>query len=429
MLKQLLSIFRKPVDEKGDALTPLSFEEATELAQHGDVDKRTQVAEREDTKPELLYFLADDDEPSVRRKIAANPNTPRQADRLLAEDVDDDVRSDLAVKISRLVPGLSSGENEALRDLTFEILGVLAQDQLPRVREIVAEELKFATEAPLVLIRRLAIDLDLIVSAPILEYSGLLSDNELMEIISANPIEGALSAIARREDVSEQISDAIVSARDDPAVAELLANPSSQIREETLDQIIDRAPEVPPWHEPLVQRPRLSQEAIRRIATFVSSSLLTTLVERSDLDAGTAEIVQENVRKRLQESDEDPAAAEQRRAEMLFDRGRLDDGAVAAAAEAGQREFVVKSLSLLAKRPPDLIRRMLDSRTGKAIAALCWKSDLSAPTATAVQRHIATVPEQTLVVDGGGDSYPLTDDEMNWFIDYYQNGDADVVSL
>ena len=429
MLKELLKIFRKPVDEKGEDLPPLTFNEAKEIAQRGAPDKRAQVAEREDTKPELLYFLADDDEAVVRRRIAANPNTPLQADRLLAEDIDDDVRCELAVKISRLVPGLSAGETEALQDLTFEILDVLAQDQLPRVREIVAEELKFATDAPIVLIRRLAIDLDLIVLAPILEYSALLSDEELLEIISAPPVDGALSTIARRDGVSGQVADAIVSARDDPAVTELLANPSSQIREETLDQIIDRAPEVPPWHEPLVQRPQLSQEAIRRIATFVSSSLLTTLVERSDLDEETAKIVQENVQRRLQESDEDPDSAEQRRAEMLFDRGRLDDATVSTAAEEGQREFVVTALSLLAKLPTDLVRRVLDSRAGKAVAALCWKSDLSVVTATAVQRHIAAVTEQTLVVDGGGDSYPLTDAEMDWFIDYFQNGESEVVSL
>ena len=235
MLKELLKIFRKPTDDKGDDLLPLSFDEATEIAQHGDAEKRAQVAERADTQPELLYFLADDDEAAVRRKIAANPNTPRQADRLLAEDGDDQVRCELAAKISRLVPGLSAGETEALQDLTFEILDVLAQDQLPRVREIVAEELKFATDAPIVLIRRLAIDLDLIVSAPILEYSSMLTDDELLEIISANPIDGALDAIGRRDEVSPQVSDAIVSARDDPAVTELLANPSSQIREETLD--------------------------------------------------------------------------------------------------------------------------------------------------------------------------------------------------
>ena len=429
MLKELLKIFRKPTDDKGDDLPQLSFDEATEIAQHGDAEKRAQVAERDDTQPELLYFLADDDEAAVRRKIAANPNTPRQADRLLAEDGDDQVRCELAVKISRLVPGLSAGETEALQDLTFEILDVLAQDQLPRVREIVAEELKFATDAPIVLIRRLAIDLDLIVSAPILEYSSMLTDDELLEIISANPIDGALNAIARRDEVSPQVSDAIVSALDDPAVTELLANPSSQIREETLDQIIDRAPEVPPWHEPLVQRPQLSQDAIRRIASFVSSSLLTTLVERSDLDEETAKIVQENVQRRLQETDDDPEAAEQRRAEMLFDRGRLDDQSIITAAEAGQRAFVIKALSLLAKCPADVARRMLDSRTGRVVAALCWKADLSMLTATAVQRHIAAVPEQTLVVDGGGNSYPLTETEMDWFVDYFQNGESEVVSL
>ena len=63
------------------------------------------------------------------------------------------------------------------------------------------------------------------------------------------------------------------------------------------------------------------------------------------------------------------------------------------------------------------------------IVDLCWKSDLNVTTVTTVQRHIATFSEQTLVVDGGGESYPLTDDEMNWFIDCYQNGDADVVSF
>ena len=177
---------------------------------------------------------------------------------------------------------------------------------------------------------------------------------------------------------------------------------------------------MPPWHEPLVQRPQLSQDAIRRIASFVSSSLLATLVERSDLDEETAKIVQENVQRRLQETDDDPEAAEQRRAEMLFDRGRLDDQSIITAAEAGQRAFVIKALSLLAKCPADVARRMLDSRTGRVVAALCWKADLSMLTATAVQRHIAAVPEQTLVVDGGGNSYPLTETEMDWFVDYFR---------
>ena len=91
--------------------------------------------------------------------------------------------------------------------------------------------------------------------------------------------------------------------------------------------------------------------------------------------------------------------------------------------------FVVTALCLLAKCPPDVVRRMLDSRTGKAVAALCWKADLSMLTAAAVQSHIATIPEQTRVVGGGGNSDPLTETEMEWFVDFFQKGESEVVSL
>jgi len=72
---------------------------------------------------------------------------------------------------------------------------------------------------------------------------------------------------------------------------------------------------------------------------------------------------------------------------------------------------------------------MLDSRTGKAVAALCWKADLSMLTAAAVQSHIATIPEQTRVVGGDGNSDPLTETEMEWFVDFFQKGESEVVSL
>ena len=72
---------------------------------------------------------------------------------------------------------------------------------------------------------------------------------------------------------------------------------------------------------------------------------------------------------------------------------------------------------------------MLDARTGQAVAALCWKADLSMLTATAVQSHIAAVPEQTRVVDGGGNSYPLTEPGMEWFVDFFQKGESEVISL
>lgn len=126
----------------------ISYKDAKKIAKDKNPQVRSELAEREDVTPEILYFMAEDKAPEVRRKVAANTATPHQADFILASDTDDEVRCDLALKIGRLIPGLSKKESERLQDLAFEILNILAQDQLPRVRAIIAEEIKHATNVP-----------------------------------------------------------------------------------------------------------------------------------------------------------------------------------------------------------------------------------------------------------------------------------------
>ena len=60
------------------------------------------------------------------------------------------------------------------------------------MRQIIAEEIKHATGAPRDVVMRLARDVELIVAAPILEYSPLLTDSELLEVIAAGVVEGGL---------------------------------------------------------------------------------------------------------------------------------------------------------------------------------------------------------------------------------------------
>ncbi len=194
---------------------------------------RRTLARRPDLSPEILYFLADDPAPQVRRQIAGNDAAPAQADFHLAGDADPSVRGDLAQKIARLAPGLSSDEQDRLRRITYETLELLARDQITRVRQILAEALKDVAFAPPQVIRQLAHDSDLAVASPILEYSPVLSDEDLLEIIQGSPVTGALSAISRRRTVGPSIAEGIARTDDIDAIAILLANPSAQIREET----------------------------------------------------------------------------------------------------------------------------------------------------------------------------------------------------
>ncbi|MDP7548270.1 MAG: hypothetical protein QGF20_13340, partial [Alphaproteobacteria bacterium] len=119
-----------------------------QLLAASDLAARLQLAGAPDTRPEILYYLASDESDAVRQAVAANPATPVQADQMLSEDADEDVRADLALKIARLLPDMPHDEQEKVRELTFDTLKRLASDQLPRVRALLAEELKSSRHVP-----------------------------------------------------------------------------------------------------------------------------------------------------------------------------------------------------------------------------------------------------------------------------------------
>ena len=100
------------------------------------------LAQRSDAGPDVLHYLAGHGAPATRAAVAANPAAPAVTNRLLADDDDEDVRAELAVKIARLMPGLSERESSHVFALTIETLECLARDAAVRVRAILAEEIK-----------------------------------------------------------------------------------------------------------------------------------------------------------------------------------------------------------------------------------------------------------------------------------------------
>ena len=271
----------------------ISYEEAKRLARDGDPKVRARLADRDDIRPEILYFLAEDDSPEVRCRIASNRKTPHQADLILARD-----------------------RNEAVR-----------------VRQVVAETLKDVASAPVGVIQQLARDAEEVVSCPVLEFSPLLSDQALLDIIEEGCASGRLTSISRRKGVGERIADAIVATEEQDAITELLENKSAQIREETLDGLVNSALEVTAWHAPLVKRPALSLKAIKKLVSFVVHALLDILEAREDLDKKTARAVAKEVQRRLEKDEKKskkkkknkPGEDAGNRAKRMLRNGELDD--------------------------------------------------------------------------------------------------------
>lgn len=412
----LPALSQRKVQAPGTTET-LDYEDQKRRLQDADPAVRAALAQHPDARPEVLYFLAADPDPMVRAAVAANDATPVQADELLSLDVDEDVRRDLILKITRLIPDMADDEVEKVRELTFLVLDRLSRDQLPRVRALLAEELKQANWAPRRVIVRLAKDALAIVAAPILEYSPLLGDADILEIIAAGCVSESLAAVARRSDVSEEVADAVVATLDIPAVSALLTNKDAQVRAETLDRIADNAADVEDWHAPLVMRPELSIRAVRRISGFVATVLVEQLAKRSGLDPETSAFLRDSLQRRVNESAGDLELEERLEARELVKEDALDDETLDAAIEAARHNFVREALALRSGLTQASVDKLLRAGSGKPVVALAWKAGLSMRQAMRLQSKIARVPPTRMVNARNGTDYPLSEDELSWQIE------------
>ncbi len=411
----------------------IGYEEAKRQAR-GTPDERRRLAADPETRPEILYFLAEDEAAEVRREIARNDKTPLQATRMLATDRDEDVRLALVEKLARLTPTLSVEERAGVYEQIEGALETLARDQLAHVRQVLATALKDLVEAPIEVVRRLAHDEELSVCGPVLEYSPLLSDEDLLEIVACTTTAGAHAAISRRHQVSSTVSDAIVRTGDTDAIADLLANNSAQIREETLDHIIDQASQKPRLHAPLVRRPKLSSKAVLRIAEIVADKLLEELNGRLDLDQATQTALANVVQTRLRDDSEQSPASNGRQladpdwaesssdskvsAEELFRTGKLTEGSIADALLSGDKRFAMSALSLTTGVAEADIASMLSSHNPKGIVALVWKAKFSMDLAVRLQMQLGGIPPGKTLRGRSRGGYPLSVEEMEWQIEF-----------
>lgn len=389
----------------------LTYETARAALEAHSAELRLELAGRKGVEPEILYFLAEDKDSGVRRRVAANASTPAQANRLLADDSDEEVRAALARKIARLVPHLKNEESARVRDLTLETLQRLAQDQLPRVRAIVSNEVKACKAVPADLVRRLARDPELTVAGPIIEYSPLLSDADLLEIVNLARVSDLISAVARRRNLSVTVCDAVIASMDIAATAALLDNQAANISKASLEALVDRAAAVEAWHAPLVRRPNLSARVVRRIAGFVSASLIEKLASRPGLDVETVADLKLKTRRAihegaLEETDNNAAKVVREAAAS----GALDDHFVAAAADLGQRNVVLHALSHLAQADFGAVQRLIESRNARAVTALVWRAGLQMRTAVAIQSSLLKLPD--ILPARGGTEFPLAPEDM-----------------
>lgn len=412
----------------------ISYEDSKQLAGHQDAGVRAKLARRNDIAPEVLYFLAEDTDPEVRRAVAENAASPGLSHVLLAGDDDTEVRRELASNIATKAPGLDASEADKSKRATYQALDILARDQLTVVRGVLSEALKDVPGAPHDIIKTLAHDLEIEVCGPVLEHSPVLGDEDLLEVLSQPSAEGAINAVARRENLREVVSDAVVASENEVAIGELLGNNSAQIREETLDQLVNTAAGVELWHKPLVARSQLPDGAAARMAQYLADNLLAELGQRTDLDETTLAEVRETVAQRIGgrrkggnpregagNSGQDFLNADlpMDMVMRLYNARKLEAKVVEKALLASDYSFVFASLLIRAGVGREVGRRIFQEKHPKAITAMCWKAGLSAEMAEQVQKLMGRLPPNQVLMANEDGSYFLNDQDLAWQLEFF----------
>lgn len=412
---------------------PISYEQARELAKTDDASVRAALAERDDVPPEILYFLSDDQSVDVRRAVATNTAVPKQTYIKLAKDSDADVRGGLAANIAKVAPNLSAEESDKLRTQTQEALQTLAQDQITMVRAVLSDALKDVVDAPADIIKLLANDLELEVSGPVLEFSPVLTDADLLEIIEQGPATGGVGAIARRDGVSENLADAIIATDDIEGIGDLLGNNSAQIREEALDELIDRSASIDLWQAPLVTRPHLPDGAAERMAGFLAESLLDKLREREDLDGASLTVVSDIVRQRFggEKEDLDPSKTLSAGFDFLKveppldtvrrlnENNKLGVGVIKKALQAGDQTFVYAALIVLGRIDVAVARKIFLEKSPLGIVALFGKAKLPSDMLVLAQQKMGRIAPSEVIEPNADGSFPMGDDDIDWHLEFF----------
>lgn len=346
-----------------------------------------------------------------------------------ATDIGAPSGDDLARKIAVLIPDLSPAEHGRIYQITIKTLEVLVRDQMSQIRQTLAEVLKNMPSIAPDIIRELTEGRDLDVSEHIHEYSHALSDDDLVLVITSDPIQGVLEAISRSQGAQGSLPQGI----DRTRLVNALGKANAQIREELLGEIIDKTPRVRAWNSAMIRRPNLPGRTVRRIAEQAARSILEELRRKVNLDEDALSEIIDIVEKRLDGAEksaseptrrhegearkEDPAQVDIR-VEEMYRAGALSEEAVSDALYRGQLLFVTASIARLAGVGKDLVNRAVRMRSAKSLVALTWKAGFSMRLAMALQLRLAGMPPARVMQPAPGGGYPMTEDAMVWHIEF-----------
>ena len=178
--------------------------------------------------------------------------------------------------------GLSGDERRLLED----IVKLMVKDVEVRVRQTLSRNLQDFKDLPHDIAMDLAKDVES-VSAPLLEVSAVFSDEDLIELVQLGD-PSKQTAIAKRENIGEGVSDALIDHGNEHVVSTLMSNETAKIAESSFNKALDKYGDSDLVKEAMTYRSNVPLVVSERLVTMVTDKLKERIMTHHQLSADTA---------------------------------------------------------------------------------------------------------------------------------------------
>lgn len=196
-----------------------------------------------------------------------------------------EVREQIASNVTNI---FNSGIfDQAENEIAFDILRLLAKDMEIKVRKVLSENLKTNTSLPRDIACKLANDV-LEVSLPILEFSPVLSDDDIISVIKSAQQVAKLIAITRREQASQAVSAELINTKNEDVVVSLFSNQTAHISQGSMEYAVNTFKSKGSVIGALMNRGGLQADIVEKILGTVSAEIRVELVNKYKINTKTA---------------------------------------------------------------------------------------------------------------------------------------------
>jgi uncharacterized protein (DUF2336 family) len=309
-----------------------------------------------------------------------------------------EARADAAEKVAAEFAGRRLNDKE--REIAKQILRIMANDTEIRVREALSEHLKQSPDLPHDVALSLASD-DESVALPMLTYSEVLTDDDLIEIVNG-PSPTKQVAVALRARVSAQVAGALLDTGNVVAAARLVANEGADLDEAALDRAMADYKENEEIADFIMRRSNLPAAVSEQLARALSRKIESHLVEKHDLPADAAEVLLRQVREGATMSLPGEGASDdelERLAEQLQADDRLTPSLLLQGLCMGDMNFFEAAMARLASIPVQNARILIHNKGTLGLESIYLRAGMPERMFFAVQAAVEAARETEY--DGG----------------------------